>query len=80
MPNTWVLIDQVIANNLDLLFTGMEITDAHLFRVTRNADLAIEEDEAGDLLLAIEEEASAATLRRSGPPRGRAEHALGDPS
>ncbi|HSS36355.1 MAG TPA: polyphosphate kinase 1, partial [Patescibacteria group bacterium] len=55
-PNTWVLLDQVIANNLDLLFTGMEITDAHLFRVTRNADLAIEEDEAGDLLLAIEEE------------------------
>jgi polyphosphate kinase len=55
-PHTWVLLDQVIANNLDLLFTGMEITDAHLFRVTRNADLAIEEDEAGDLLLAIEEE------------------------
>jgi polyphosphate kinase len=55
-PNTWVLIDQVIASNLDLLFSGMEITDAHLFRVTRNADLAIEEDEAGDLLLAIEEE------------------------
>ena len=55
-PNTWVLIDQVISNNLDLLFTGMEITDAHLFRVTRNADLAIEEDEASDLLLAIEEE------------------------
>jgi polyphosphate kinase len=55
-PNTWVLIDQVIANNLDLLFSGMEITDAHLFRVTRNADLAIEEDEASDLLLAIEEE------------------------
>ncbi len=34
----------------------MEILDAHLFRVTRNADLAIEEDEADDLLLAIEEE------------------------
>ncbi len=55
-PHTWVLIDQVIANNLDALFSGMEITDAHLFRVTRNADLAIEEDEADDLLLAIEEE------------------------
>jgi polyphosphate kinase len=55
-PNTFVLLDQVIANNLDALFTGMEITDAHLFRVTRNADLAIEEDEADDLLLAIEEE------------------------
>jgi polyphosphate kinase len=55
-PGTWVLLDQIIANNLDMLFSGMEITDAHLFRVTRNADLAIEDDEAGDLLLAIEEE------------------------
>ena len=34
----------------------MEILEHHLFRVTRNADLAIEEDEADDLLLAIEEE------------------------
>ena len=52
----YVLIDQVIEANLDLLFSGMEILDHHLFRVTRNADLAIEEDEADDLLLAIEEE------------------------
>ncbi len=55
-PTTFVLIDQVIANNLDLLFTGLDIIEAHLFRVTRNADLAIEEDEADDLLTAIEEE------------------------
>ena len=34
----------------------MEILEHHLFRVTRNADLALEEDEADDLLLAIEEE------------------------
>ncbi|MEK6719899.1 MAG: polyphosphate kinase 1 [Chloroflexota bacterium] len=54
--NRFVLIDQVIEANLDLLFSGMEIVDHHLFRVTRNADLAIEEDEADDLLLAIEEE------------------------
>ncbi|MGH2512525.1 MAG: polyphosphate kinase 1 [Candidatus Limnocylindrales bacterium] len=53
---TFVLLDQVIENNLDTLFTGLEIVDAHLFRVTRNADLAIEEDEADDLLMAIEEE------------------------
>ncbi len=53
---TFVLLDQVIANNLDILFTGLEIIEAHLFRVTRNADLAIEEDEADDLLMAIEEE------------------------
>ena len=55
-PSTFVLIDQVIEANLDLLFSGMEILETHLFRVTRNADLAIEEDEADDLLLAIEEE------------------------
>ena len=55
-PTTFVLLDQVIANNLDILFTGLEIVEAHLFRVTRNADLAIEEDEADDLLMAIEEE------------------------
>lgn len=52
----FVLIDQVIEANLDLLFSGMEVEEHHLFRVTRNADLAIEEDEADDLLLAIEEE------------------------
>jgi polyphosphate kinase len=51
-----VLIDQVIEANLDVLFSGMEILEHHVFRVTRNADIAIEEDEADDLLLAIEEE------------------------
>lgn len=55
-PSRFVAIDQVIEANLDELFTGMEVVEAHLFRVTRNADLAIEEDEADDLLLAIEEE------------------------
>jgi polyphosphate kinase len=53
---TFVLLDQIIEANLDLLFSGMEIVDSHMFRVTRNADLDIEEDEADDLLLAIEEE------------------------
>ena len=78
-PNTYVLLDQVITNNLDALFSGMEITDAHLFRVTRNADLAIEEDEADDLLLAIEEElrrrrfgeAVRLEIERSMPPATR---------
>jgi polyphosphate kinase len=55
-PSRFVLIDQVIEANLDMLFTGMEVIEHHLFRVTRNADLAIEEDEADDLLMAIEEE------------------------
>ncbi len=53
---TYVLLEQVIAANLDELFPGMEIVEHHLFRVTRNADLSIEEEEAPDLLMAIEEE------------------------
>ena len=53
---TYVLLEQIIAANLDALFPGMEIVEHHLFRVTRNADLAIEEEEAPDLLMAIEEE------------------------
>jgi polyphosphate kinase len=55
-PHRFVLLDQIIEANLDLLFSGMEVLEHHLFRVTRNADLAIEEDEADDLLMAIEEE------------------------
>ncbi len=55
-PNRFALLDQIIEANLDLLFSGMEIVERHMFRVTRNADLALEEDEADDLLLAIEEE------------------------
>jgi polyphosphate kinase len=52
----FVLLDQVIEANLDELFRGMEILETHLFRVTRDADIALEEDEADDLLEAIEEE------------------------
>ncbi|HLB44671.1 MAG TPA: RNA degradosome polyphosphate kinase [Candidatus Limnocylindrales bacterium] len=54
--HTYVLLEQVIAANLESLFPGMEVLEHHLFRVTRNADLSIEEDEAPDLLMAIEEE------------------------
>jgi polyphosphate kinase len=55
-PNRFVLLDQIIEANLDLLFSGMVVEEHHMFRVTRNADLALEEDEADDLLMAIEEE------------------------
>jgi polyphosphate kinase len=79
-PNRFVLLDQIIEANLDVLFSGMEILEHHLFRVTRNADLAIEEDEADDLLLAIEEElrrrrfgeAVRLEVERSMPPSTRA--------
>ncbi len=55
-PGRFLLLEQVIAANLDMLFSGMTIHETHLFRVTRNADLELEEDEADDLMLAIEEE------------------------
>ncbi len=55
-PTTYVLLEQVIAANLDALFPGLEIVESHPFRVTRDADFDVEEDEAGDLLSAIEQE------------------------
>lgn len=51
-----VPLEQVIAHNLEVLFPGMIIREWSLFRVTRNADLDVEEDEADDLMLAIEQE------------------------
>jgi polyphosphate kinase len=50
---TWV--EQVIAANLDRLFPGMEIEASYPFRVTRNTDMEIQEEEADDLLLSIEQ-------------------------
>ncbi|HEX5630220.1 MAG TPA: polyphosphate kinase 1, partial [Acidimicrobiia bacterium] len=52
---TFVPVEQVIASHLDSLFPGMTIVSSHPFRVTRSADQAIEEDEADDLLKAVEE-------------------------
>jgi polyphosphate kinase len=51
-----VPLEQVIAHNLDALFPGMDVQECHPFRLTRDADLAVQEDEADDLLLAIEQE------------------------
>lgn len=51
----FIWIEELIAANLDLLFPGFEIAAAYPFRVTRDADLEIEDDEADDLLTAIVE-------------------------
>ena len=59
----FVPLEQVIAAHLDRLFPGLEVVEHHAFRVTRNADIEVEEDEADDLLLAIESEL---TRRRFG--------------
>jgi polyphosphate kinase len=52
----FVPIEDVIAANLDQLFAGMEVVEHYYFRVTRNADLEVNDDGAEDLLQALEEE------------------------
>jgi polyphosphate kinase len=54
-PYTFLYLEDVITANLDLLFPGMVIHHAYPFRVTRDADVEIAEDEASDLLATIEQ-------------------------
>jgi polyphosphate kinase len=51
----FVPLEQAIAANLDMLFPGMEVLESHPFRVTRDADMEIQELEASDLLETMEE-------------------------
>ena len=61
----FISLENVIIANLEHLFPGMEIEDYYAFRLTRNADLEIEEDESENLLESMEQE----LLRRKfGPP------------
>jgi polyphosphate kinase len=52
----FVPLEQVIAAHMGVLFPGMDVGGHHTFRVTRNADLTLEEEEADDLLAAVEME------------------------
>lgn len=52
---TYIWLGDLIKANLELLFPGMEIVEAHRFRITRDTDLELQEDEADDLLSVIEE-------------------------
>jgi polyphosphate kinase len=61
----FVPLEDVIAAHLDMLFPGMEVQEHFTFRVTRNEDLEVEEDDAENLLAALEKEL---TRRRFGPP------------
>ena len=51
----YVWIGDLIKDNLNLLFPGMEVLEAHHFRITRDTDIELQEDEADDLLRVIEE-------------------------
>ncbi|MGO4255642.1 RNA degradosome polyphosphate kinase [Marmoricola sp. RAF53] len=61
----FVPLEDVIAEHLKRLFPGMEVRAVHTFRVTRNEDLEVEEDDAENLLQALEKEL---LRRRFGPP------------
>jgi len=61
---TFLLLEDLISAHLTQLFPGLDVLDHHLFRVTRNADLEVEEDRDEDLLQALERELA---RRRFGP-------------
>lgn len=61
----YIPLEALIANQLDGLFPGMQVIDHHVFRVTRNEDVEIEEDETENLIQALEKEL---LRRRFGPP------------
>jgi polyphosphate kinase len=70
----YVPVEDVIAAHLEDLFPGMEVLDHHIFRVTRNEDLEVEEDDAENILQALEKEL---LRRRFGPPvRLEVEHSI----
>ncbi|HEY2949029.1 MAG TPA: RNA degradosome polyphosphate kinase [Micromonosporaceae bacterium] len=58
-------VEELIANQLGQLFSGMQVVEHHLFRVTRNAEVEVDEDRDEDLLKALEKELA---RRRFGPP------------
>lgn len=55
VPQCFVWLEQVIAANLSSLFPGFQVTESYAFRVTRDADVEIQEDEASDLLRTVEQ-------------------------
>ncbi len=63
-PTSFVPLEDVIAVHLDALFPGMEVREHHTFRVTRNEDVEVEEDDAENILQAMEKEL---LRRRFGP-------------
>ena len=61
----FVLLEDLISANLDLLFPGMKILSAHPFRVTRDAEIEFQMDDVDDMLTAVTEGLES---RRLGPP------------
>ncbi|NNK92277.1 MAG: polyphosphate kinase 1 [Acidimicrobiia bacterium] len=73
----WLPLEHLIAAHTDRMFPGVTVDGLHVFRVTRNADLALEEAEADDLLEAIE---TVLQFRRHSAAAVRVEVEAGIPS
>ena len=63
--NRFLPVEELISTQLGQLFSGMQVVECHLFRVTRNTDVEVDEDRDEDLLQALERELA---RRRFGPP------------
>lgn len=61
----FVPLEQVIGGNLSLLFPGMNVVEYSPFRITRNADIEMDAEDADDLLQAVEQELRARRLARA---------------
>ena len=70
-------LEEVIIHHLDELFTGMEVLQHTIFRVTRNEDIEVEEDDAENLLFALEKELLGRRVGRP-PVRLEVETTIGD--
>jgi polyphosphate kinase len=55
-PHDFVMVSSVIHDQMDQIFPGMKVSDCYQFRVTRDSDLWVDEEEIDDLLLAIKDE------------------------
>ena len=71
----FVPLEDVIAAHLTELFTGLDILEQHVFRVTRTRELEVDEDVTEDLMQSLERELLRRRFEPAGPPGGR-----GDPS
>ena len=74
----FVWLEQVIIANLEDLFPGMRVDESHPFHITRDAEVAIKELEAEDLLETIEAGLRRAAIRRRSPIDGHGRDAAGD--
>jgi polyphosphate kinase len=76
-PQRYIFLTEIIKLCAGLFFPGYKVIGAHAFRVTRNSDLYIDEEEAANLLKKIEEELR--NLRRGAAVRLEIEHGVSEP-